>query len=553
MKIFKKIRLNIFAIIILCGTFPLLAAAEAVADNDSIVISGYAGEDNAGKEVTVSVYANGKEYGDLLAADRSERLNVLIYIGESSVNDDGTYMFDFNYGGGSGLYVPVISVDGDVLGEQSPFLYINAAENKSAFEILNTKGEYSEFVNFAKNNQYALGFYNNLLADANEDNVYELVYKAFSDNGGEFDNPNSARRTFNLATLADILREKRLGNIYDCIDMFGLSDEKKSVMTDKFVTGAFETEVTNRMSGRTYGTVEELEKSFDEAFVLTAVHIPDGYGNLKKVLCCFDDTTGVAESEITDSLCRSLSGKVIGSIDGLKSEILSLSADTSGNSKGGGSGSGSRSGGSKGITGGGDVSNAQQPKPIGDTIFTDISKSYWGTEFILNLTKKGIINGYADGTFLPENNITRAEYVKMMVEAFDIEKSNDAAMTFNDVASDDWFYEYVKAAYAAEIIKGVSDTRFGASEPISRQDMSQITYNVLRYFNVELTSDDTYAEFADSDLIADYSKQAVSAMRSAGIISGFSDGSFRPGDKATRAQAAKIICGAMNFMNGGEN
>ncbi len=169
--------------------------------------------------------------------------------------------------------------------------------------------------------------------------------------------------------------------------------------------------------------------------------------------------------------------------------------------------------------------------------FTDIKSSHWAYESVINLAEKFILNGYLDGTFKPENNITRAEFAKIIVSATG---SVDpyALSTFKDVNNGDWYYSYVSTAYSLGYITGYPDGSFRPNDNITRADICTIVNRVLKAEKPSVST------FKDDSLIPSYAKDAVYALNSKGVINGYQDGTFGPLTFATRAQTAKIIYGA---------
>ena len=155
------------------------------------------------------------------------------------------------------------------------------------------------------------------------------------------------------------------------------------------------------------------------------------------------------------------------------------------------------------------------------------------------LANKGIISGRSEGIFAPNDNITRAEYCRILVGA--IGKSNDSAnVEFADVPTEAWFYHDVAVASSLGIVSGYGDGNFGPYDQITRQDMALMTYKAAQVMNEDLSAKRTLS-FADAGQIADYAKTAVQTLADASIINGVSDTEFAPVANATRAQAAKIL------------
>ena len=202
----------------------------------------------------------------------------------------------------------------------------------------------------------------------------------------------------------------------------------------------------------------------------------------------------------------------------------------------GGGGAGGGGGGTAGRPSGGIVM-VEQFGPSQDNIkkeiFADISQHGWAKEAIEYLYKNDIINGKAKDKFLPDDYITREEAVKMICIAFDVEATTDKNY-FSDVEGK-WFEPYVNAAYEKEIISGIGENSFGAGLNITREDLLVIMARTLGI------TEEAKNDFSDASQISDYAKNAVSAMSSKGVVSGYPDGSFRPKNKMTRAEAAVAI------------
>ena len=216
------------------------------------------------------------------------------------------------------------------------------------------------------------------------------------------------------------------------------------------------------------------------------------------------------------------------------------------------------SGGSSGGSGGGRVkypSAIAQPvvskqetdivEELPMDIFTDIEEVQWAKEAIVTLAEQGIINGYDNGLFKPNNNVTRAEFVKIIVTAFNISSDNNE-VSFSDVDDDSWYAPYVKTAYSTGIVNGYSADVFGVNDNITRQDMAVIIVRTLNYLGINLT-DIGASEFFDSDSISDYAVSAVNILHSRGIVNGVGANKFNPHDYTTRAAVAKVIYVVMNM------
>lgn len=172
-----------------------------------------------------------------------------------------------------------------------------------------------------------------------------------------------------------------------------------------------------------------------------------------------------------------------------------------------------------------------------------IDANGWGKSYIAALNARGIINGKSETEFMPDAPITREEFIKLVVEMFDLLDEN-AACEFTDVPADAWYAKYVASAHKAGITDGIGDGKFGVGQYIKRQDMAKIINTILASKGIKLSGDGK--KFRDDANIADYAKSHVYAI-SGHIISGDDLGNFNPNKNATRQEAAKMVYGMLNL------
>jgi hypothetical protein len=195
-----------------------------------------------------------------------------------------------------------------------------------------------------------------------------------------------------------------------------------------------------------------------------------------------------------------------------------------------------------GTGGGGGISMplpAPTPSPTPQVPFTDLDNVGWAVPAISYLAEKGIVSGVGAGIFEPNRNVTREEFVKMLVGAFKLE-DNGAELTFGDVSENDWYYTYISAAVANNIVLGYGDGRFGVGDSITREQMSAMAYRTAVHF-APGTAFSPKLDFDDSGEINDWATEAVGALVSVGVINGVGENMFAPRELATRAQAAQVI------------
>lgn len=201
-----------------------------------------------------------------------------------------------------------------------------------------------------------------------------------------------------------------------------------------------------------------------------------------------------------------------------------------------------------------DSENNKDPNVEIKDYYTDIAGGAysWASDAILNLTKANIVSGYGDKTYKPENSVTRAEFMKMIVNVFGLADIT-ATSAFTDVDKDAWYYIYVASAEKLGIAQGYGNGLFGVNDPVTRQDAITLVY---RAATIKGLSVDKFSASAsnliDKDLIASYALEAVEKLFNTGVYLDASDPTtvnrFEPTRNATRAYLAVILNQIYNFM-----
>jgi hypothetical protein len=111
--------------------------------------------------------------------------------------------------------------------------------------------------------------------------------------------------------------------------------------------------------------------------------------------------------------------------------------------------------------------------------FSDVPATHTFYLYIETAVHNGIISGYADGTFRPENNVTRGQLAKIVVEAADWPLLNPPTPQFSDVPRNHAFYRYIETAYSHRIVTGYVDGTFRPGNNATRAQISTIVYNAV--------------------------------------------------------------------------
>lgn len=168
-----------------------------------------------------------------------------------------------------------------------------------------------------------------------------------------------------------------------------------------------------------------------------------------------------------------------------------------------------------------------------DIALKDI-QGHWANSDIMKAVSSGYIKGYSDSTFRPDNKVSRAEFVTMLNMAFSV-PVNTAGVSLKDVKNTDWYAKNIYSAIKAGYVDGYPDNTFKPDQFITREEAACLVVNLTKITGTGQKS------FKDSSKISKWAQQAVNVLTSAGIMSGYPDGSFKPGENLTRAEAVSII------------
>ncbi|SCG81811.1 Cell surface glycoprotein 2 S-layer protein 2 [Proteiniborus sp. DW1] len=155
---------------------------------------------------------------------------------------------------------------------------------------------------------------------------------------------------------------------------------------------------------------------------------------------------------------------------------------------------------------------------------------YWAEDVITQWIEKGLVSGYSDGTFRPQNYITRAEFMSLVNNA--LKFTEETEIDYIDVSGDSWYAKAVKIAKAAGYINGYQDGTVRPDAPITREEAATI---ITKITNLSL-NEKAIEGFKDKDQIK-WSKGYIGAVTTAKYMVGFPDGTFKPLNNITRGEA----------------
>jgi hypothetical protein len=168
--------------------------------------------------------------------------------------------------------------------------------------------------------------------------------------------------------------------------------------------------------------------------------------------------------------------------------------------------------------------------------FSDVGESDYFYIPVRYLFCAGVISGYADGTFRPYNNTTRGQLCKIIVLAEGWPADCPPIGHFSDVPPSNAFFCFIETAYARNIISGYADGTFRPYNNVTRGQLSKIIV-LAETWPLECPVEPHFTDVPTTSSFYCYIETAYARN----IISGYSDGTFRPGNNATRSQICKIV------------
>jgi len=513
----------------------LLGTQTALADftlsepsNDLEVSVNCADMGNAG--VSVSVFGDGA----------SEVEPAFVY--QTKGTADGAYLVDMQLSSNaSGIYtVSVFDIAKKSYTQQTFFLSDSDTYRTKIGELNLLKDADAAVISeYIEQNKNELEFANPLYEAVNKTETARLLGEQLKKGLFSEDDREGNRAIYKNLLAINGLWEKKLSGL-DELALYAQLMREGGLKTwyDGIKSTAVKNEIFTMLNGKKLADITALENALIEAFVLKKVRYNDGWGEAKNIIAQFEQKVGITASDYSDTAFSAVSGNNYASY----TELIAALNKKNGSapavkqpSKGSGGGGG---GGVPSVAIPAGKVPVQTVTPIQQSVFTDLENVLWASEHIEKLYNLNIISGNGDGSFLPNNNVTREEFVKMIVVAFGM--YNEMAETdFSDVSKDAWYYCYVASAVENGLVSGVGENLFGTGTKISRQDMAVIAYRAAQKAGKVFTAGEEIV-FADGETISEYAKDGVSTLSKSGIINGM-DGNFCPFENSTRAQAAVVI------------
>lgn len=425
-----------------------------------------------------------------------------------------------------------------------------------------------------------------LVANSDKFNIDTTYYTKLTSNATVHGKVNAKKNQMGVFNAAEILEDEVILeyiktatdklDIANCLISYegkrlALGEQanaKNIYATFLAMTDAQKTAAMTLLQSYAPATIASVADAFNKAVIFGAIQSMDKIA-LDKVVKDNNDLLGLSGYESLGDASRT---EFLGCLQtAWKNSNLNTLTDVKtsyDNWKNPGGGTGGGIGGGTGGTTGGAISNPTQTTPdagngtlIGGlgafgtdtglikgefpesldiaTSFLDLGDVEWAETAIRYLGLLEIVNGKGDRMFCPNDSVTREEFVKIIVNAFDV-YDKDATCNFTDIPADHWAYSYVASAVKSGLIFGVSDNEFGEGSEITREQMATIIYRLMVKMNDIERMDSFPYEFEDMDEVSNYARYGILMLYNCGYIQG-DNGKFYPRNTATRAESAQMI------------
>lgn len=178
-----------------------------------------------------------------------------------------------------------------------------------------------------------------------------------------------------------------------------------------------------------------------------------------------------------------------------------------------------------------------------DKTYEDVPAEHWAASIVRILSAKHIVEGIDELRFAPEQRVTRAEFTALLVRLLNLKTAS--SQTFEDIDSEAWYADSIKAAVENGLVNGIDGTHFEPERAVTREEMAVMLIRAYRYAKNMNSNDSssTLPAYTDAQLISDWAKASVLDAAALGLLDmdGRGSGMFVPDGETNRAESAAVI------------
>lgn len=301
--------------------------------------------------------------------------------------------------------------------------------------------------------------------------------------------------------------------------------------------------VEKNMQGQGFDSYADVEESYRHLVYTNYItnNADIGAGERAAIIENASYTLGLTLTNTSETVISALANSGAATPEALMTVYTEITAPSQSTGGGGGGGGGSY------------VPPVTLPENTSEEklYFNDLGNFKWAAEAINFLVENNIVFGKSEGYFNPQDNIKREEAIAILMRMFDFKSDTDKANPFKDVSDSDWYYESVKAASDNNIVSGITEECMGIGLNVTRQDfLAMLLRAVITESVIDVYSSTDAAVYTDFDDAGEYAKEAIRLFSQLGVINGYEDGSIKPHNSITRAEAAQITYKVYKLKDG---
>ena len=198
----------------------------------------------------------------------------------------------------------------------------------------------------------------------------------------------------------------------------------------------------------------------------------------------------------------------------------------------------------------GSGSNGDDPEAAKDVtnVFTDVPDNAWYAKFLQNAYDNGIVGGTSADKYSPNSNLTHAQIMVMVANLHSLQKGDNYDFQANKKAGDAWYQVFEDYCVAEGIIPAETFTDPGL---FKGQENANVNRGQMAFYFAHALTDDSYADkkaVALNDISGHMFAADIEKLAKADIVGGYSDGTFKPGNLVTRAEASVFVSNILDAI-----
>ncbi len=179
--------------------------------------------------------------------------------------------------------------------------------------------------------------------------------------------------------------------------------------------------------------------------------------------------------------------------------------------------------------------------------FTDVTESKWFYDSVVYVYQNDLMNGMNETTFAPQSNLSRAMFVTIIGRLYGAEGVETS--DFTDVKANSWYSGYVGWAVKNGIVNGFGNGIFKPNDPLTREQMAAVVDRFIDSFGIRTTTFGGMYHFNDEEKVSSWALDSLAALRNSGVVKGDNNLNFNPKQNITRAEAATIVMRLREVIN----